>query len=95
MPCKLVVGLSQRQGFSDGTEVGATCQLKVELPVEMLQGAGTPLQRRAEMLFDACREVVGAELARRVRSSPGACDARSLPARRKASPQRRAARPRA
>ena len=69
MPVKLSVGLSRKQGLPDYGSVGASCHLEVELPSDILSGAGTPLQRHVEMAFDACRQSVDAELGRHGRSA--------------------------
>ncbi len=64
MPAKLSVGLSRKQGLPDYGSVGASCYLEIELPADILSGAGTPFQRQAEMVFEACRLAVDDELAR-------------------------------
>jgi hypothetical protein len=64
LPLKLSVGLCRKQGLPDYGSIGASCHLEVELPADLLSGAGAPLQRQAEIAFDACRDAVNRELAR-------------------------------
>lgn len=63
MPLLLRVGLRRRKSLRSGA-ISASCELEVELPPELLSGAGATLQRRTEIVFDACREAVQTELAR-------------------------------
>ena len=57
------VGFQRRKKLR-GEAISVSCALQVELPAELLSGAGATLQRRAEIAFDACRDAVHTELAR-------------------------------
>ena len=68
MAMKLNVGLNKKLGLPDYGSLGASCHLELELDQSILQDPDG-FQERVRRTFNACRQAVDDELARR---SPGA-----------------------
>jgi hypothetical protein len=64
MPLTLNVGISKKLGLRDYSSLGASCNVAVELPSNLVFDDLEAFRRQARQAFTACSQAVGEELAR-------------------------------
>ncbi len=64
MPLTLNVGLSKKIGQPDYSSIGASCNVQVELPANMIFDDPEAFQRQVRQAYSACTQAVADELAR-------------------------------
>jgi hypothetical protein len=70
MPLTLNVGFSKKLGLRDYSSLGASCNVAVELPGNLVFDDLEAFRRHARQAFAACSQAVGEELARQ-QAEPG------------------------